>query len=256
LLNGALVLAGSVGLRVNRLDGKPEGTKETRLMPRREPVLREPQYVITLAEKRAFEMRISNYLPAMAIQIGQKPSPTFAQPLELLSDCHRRVESFLRALILVGEQARGGALNAPQREALETALRYFREAAPKHTADEEESRFPRMREHGGELTRDAMNQLQALEADHVIAKDAHETVERLGQEWLKVGSLSPNLSDEMMARLRELHAIYERHIAIEDEQIFPLAGKVLNAATLDQVGREMASRRGQEFHAPMNLRRR
>ena len=31
------------------------------------------------------------------------------------------------------------------RNSLETALRYFREAAPKHTADEEESLFPRLR---------------------------------------------------------------------------------------------------------------
>ncbi len=191
----------------------------------------------------------------MAIQIGQKPSPTFAQPLELLSDCHRRVESFLRALILVSDQAQGGKLDARQREALETALRYFREAAPKHTADEEESLFPRMREHGGELTRHAIEQLQALEADHVTAKHAHATVERFGQEWLERDSLSPEGLREMTLCLRELHVIYERHIAIEDEQIFPLAGKVLTAETLEKVGREMASRRGQEFHSPINLHR-
>ena len=89
----------------------------------------------------------------MGIQIGQKPSPTFAQPLELLSDCHRRVESFLRALILVAEQARGGTLNPIQREGLQTALRYFREAAPKHTADEEESLFPRLRQIEGPAVR-------------------------------------------------------------------------------------------------------
>src|ERR1041384_2359243 len=102
----------------------------------------------------------------MPIQIGQKLSPTFQQPLELLSDCHRSVESFLHVLILVAEQARGGELNAQQREALETALRYFREAAPKHTADEEESLFPRMRELGDKATREALITIQNLEADH------------------------------------------------------------------------------------------
>ena len=51
----------------------------------------------------------------MGIQIGQKPSPTFQQPLELLSDCHRRIENFLRALVLVTEQAKGGALDERQR---------------------------------------------------------------------------------------------------------------------------------------------
>src|SRR6185436_3871226 len=98
----------------------------------------------------------------MPIQIGQKPSPTFQEPLELLSDCHRRVESFLRALILVAEQARGGELNSQQREALETALRYFREAAPKHTADEEESLFPRMRALSDDATHEALAKIQAL----------------------------------------------------------------------------------------------
>src|SRR6185436_17510081 len=105
----------------------------------------------------------------MAIQIGAKPSPTFREPLALLSDCHRRVESFLRALILVTEQAQGGGLNSQQREALETALRYFREAAPKHTADEEESLFPRMRE-AGAAAGEALAKIQALEADHQVAR--------------------------------------------------------------------------------------
>jgi hypothetical protein len=39
-------------------------------------------------------------------------------------------------------------LNEEQRGAFEAALRYFREAAPKHTADEEESLFPRLRRIG------------------------------------------------------------------------------------------------------------
>jgi hemerythrin-like domain-containing protein len=180
----------------------------------------------------------------MAIQIGQKPSPTFQQPLELLSDCHRRVESFLRALILVAEQARGGELNPQQREALETALRYFREAAPKHTADEEESLFPRMRELA---TREALAKIQALEADHEIAKVGHDAVDQLGQKWLANGRLSADETSRLLNRLHELRSIYERHIAVEDNEIFPLAKQVLNSNTLKDVGREMAGRRGQNF---------
>ena len=191
----------------------------------------------------------------MAIQIGQKPSPTFAQPLELLSDCHRRVESFLRALLVVTEQANGGALDARHREALETALRYFREAAPRHTADEEESLFPRMREHGGELAREAMDKLAALEADHVRARRSHDIVEQLGNEWLRNGTLSSAEVKELAGHLQELHGIYERHIAVEDNEIFPLARQVLDAGTLKKVGEEMAGRRGQSFDSPFNSRR-
>ena len=185
------------------------------------------------------------------IQIGQKPSPTFQQPLELLSDCHRRVESFLRDLILVAEQARGGQLNLSQRAALETALRYFREAAPKHTADEEESLFPRMRELGNGATREALAKIQALEADHEVAKVGHDAIEQLGQKWLASGRLSDDETLRLVGHLRELQSIYERHIAVEDNEIFPLAARVLDPETLNDVGREMAKRRGQKFESPL-----
>ena len=178
------------------------------------------------------------------IQIGQKPSPTFQQPLELLSDCHRRVESFLRALVLVAEQAQGGDLNGKQREALETALRYFREAAPKHTADEEESLFPRLRELNDSVAREALAKIVALEADHQIAKAAHDAVEELGQKWLTTGRLSSEETPRLIQHLRALASIYERHIAVEDNEIFPLAAQVLAPETLDDVGREMAKWRG------------
>ncbi len=183
----------------------------------------------------------------MAIQIGQKPSPTFQQPLELLSDCHRRIESFLRALILVAEQAQGGALNSQQREGLETALRYFREAAPKHTADEEESLFPRMRELDSASVSGALEKIKALEADHEMANRGHGFVEQLGQKWLKENSLSPDELAALTETLNKLQQTYVRHIEIEDKEIFPLAASVLDEKQLAEVGREMASRRGQAF---------
>ena len=53
-----------------------------------------------------------------------------------MSDCHRRIERFLTVLVRVAER---GSLEGEARGAFEAALRYFRDAAPKHTADEEES---------------------------------------------------------------------------------------------------------------------
>jgi hemerythrin-like domain-containing protein len=191
----------------------------------------------------------------MAIQIGEKASPTFAQPLELLSDCHRRVESFLRALMMVCDQAKGGELNVLQREVLETALRYFREAAPKHTADEEESLFPRIRGIDDPAVQAALAKIDALEADHQTARSEHEVVEVLGRQWLSRGALDQPETSRLAAVLQKLHSIYERHIALEDDEIFPLAGKLVPREQLAEVGREMARRRGQDpdrsfkFHA-------
>src|ERR1044072_6324138 len=181
----------------------------------------------------------------MPIQIGQKPSPTLQQPLEVLSDCHRRVESFLHGLLLVTEQAKGGKLNLRQGEALETGLRYFRDAAPKHTADEEDSLFPRMRQLGDGATRDALDKIEALESDHQRAKHGHEIVEELGHRWLADGHLSPEEAECLLDTLYELQALYEGHIAIEDNEIFPVARQVLDCEALSAVGCEMAVRRGQ-----------
>jgi len=75
----------------------------------------------------------------MPVQIGAKAHP-FSDPTGLLSDCHRRIEMFLGALEGVASVI-DHPLTEETRAALESALRYFREAAPKHTADEEESLF-------------------------------------------------------------------------------------------------------------------
>jgi len=80
----------------------------------------------------------------MPVQIGAK-AHNFTDPTGLLSDCHRRVEMFLGMLQAVGEVIDQPAAEETSRS-LESAIRYFGEAAPKHTADEEDSLFPRLRQ--------------------------------------------------------------------------------------------------------------
>src|SRR5690606_37309635 len=104
-------------------------------------------------------------------------------------DCHRSVERFLGDLILVTERARGGELKSVEREALETALRYFREAAPKHVADEEESLFPRLRLSDSDFARSALAAVERLESDHQAVRHDHDAVEELGTRWLNTGML-------------------------------------------------------------------
>ena len=80
----------------------------------------------------------------MAITIGGPLDHTFDEPLGLLSDCHRRIEHFLHALVTIGQRA-AKTLAQADVVALEAALAYLATAAPRHTADEEESLFPRLR---------------------------------------------------------------------------------------------------------------
>ncbi|HXG65209.1 MAG TPA: hemerythrin domain-containing protein [Blastocatellia bacterium] len=175
----------------------------------------------------------------MPITIGDAPKSDFTNPLGMLSDCHRRIERFLSILAQITEGAHDRELNEDQRAALVAALRYFREAAPRHTLDEEESLFPRMRAHG-----EACALLDSLHTDHQIAEDLHKGVDALGRCWLEAGQLSSGEAHRLAEMLEELSDIYKHHIALEDSRVSPLAGRLLTPAEVAAIGGEMAARRG------------
>jgi hemerythrin-like domain-containing protein len=176
------------------------------------------------------------------VSIGRKADHGFDEPLGLLSDCHRRIEHFLGVLVKLGASA-GAQLDDPARSALDNALRYFREAAPRHTADEESSVFPRLREVQSVEVRQAIGQLDRLEADHRLAESLHAEAELIGRRWLENGRLDPPVGARFREIVAELSATYAAHIEVEDSLLFPLAGKVLSRDTLAVIGREMATRR-------------
>lgn len=180
----------------------------------------------------------------MAITIGRKAESNFTNPLGLLSDCHRRIEYFLSLLITVTRQVQGGKLSVEQRKALETAIFYFERAVPKHTLDEEKSLFPRMRASGHLPAQAALAVLDSLNADHAAAGEMHNQVEALVRRWLEGGELSGGQARRLTEMLDELSAIYQRHIAAEDNEVFPLAASLLEKSEIEAIGREMAARRG------------
>jgi len=158
--------------------------------------------------------------------------------LQLLSDCHRRIEHFLGVLTRVGESV-NGILSQEQADALTVSLRYFREAAPKHVADEEESLFPRLREAGAA---EALEGLDRLESDHDQADQLHRTAERIGNEWLE-GRVNDSEVAEFKLTISELVSLYTSHIALEDLVIFPAAERLLTSAAKAMIGTEIATRR-------------
>ena len=180
----------------------------------------------------------------MPVVIGAKPESTFADPIGLLTDCHRRIEHFLSVLIRVTEGARGGPLENEQRKALETALRYFREAAPRHTADEEQSLFPRLRRSDRPEVHEMLARVESLEQDHIRADARHAGVDQLGRDWLASGQLSTSDAARLSTLLQELADLYRGHIAVEECELFPVAAQSLTPAERQAMGGEMAARRG------------
>jgi hemerythrin-like domain-containing protein len=179
----------------------------------------------------------------MALQIGQRTDHGFDEPLGLLSDCHRRIEHFLEVLVALSDHAAGGTLAPSYRSSLETALRYFEVAAPKHTADEEASLFPRLRDSRDPATRDALASLDALEQDHDEAEALHAAVNELVRRWLADGRLAQPDADRLRGLLKRLRTLYRRHIRVEERDVFPAAARVLDRAQIAAIGGEMAERR-------------
>jgi len=149
-------------------------------------------------------------MKVMPIQIGQKRESDFDSPLGLLS----------------AAEYQGRPLSADGRSALEKALKYFRESAPKHTSDEEDSLFPRLRTSAHPLAKSSLDALDVLEADHVAAAADHELVDSLGRRWLDNGVLPASEHQTLIVTSERLSGMYARHIALEDSQLFPLAAQV------------------------------
>lgn len=178
------------------------------------------------------------------ISIGTDLESDFHNPVGLLSDCHRRIERFLNCLVVISEEAKGDKLGDLQRQEFEVALRYFREAASKHTLDEEESLFPRLRACQNSESQTLFALLDSLHGDHAEAEKQHRQVDELGSKWLAEGSLQPHDVENLLGLLHTLRTTYEKHIAIEDNEVFPMAGRVLHSSELETIGQEMAARRG------------
>ncbi len=178
----------------------------------------------------------------MPVKIGTKHHK-IGESLTLLSDCHRRIERFLYVLITVSRQCFGNELNPEQQRVVETALKYFRDTAPKHELDEEESLFPRMRASGNPLVERVLNRLETLEEEHPILDLHHQEVESFFKLWMLRGWLSEQEGHHLRTALSKLSRMYHKHIHLEETEVFPLAMQVLKPFEIESIRHEMAARR-------------
>lgn len=179
----------------------------------------------------------------MGIQIGAKPDSGFDDPIGMLQDCHRRIEKFLRILCLVVDRAPGRPLTEEEMAAVQSALHYFRVGGRRHTADEEESLFPRMRTDAA--TAGAVQEINVLEAEHREANDLHDAVDRLYSTWAEGKPLSPEEEGRLRAAMQRLKHLYDGHIKIEENLVFPAASKALDRETITTIGEEFRQRRSE-----------
>jgi hemerythrin-like domain-containing protein len=176
----------------------------------------------------------------MAIQIGAKPDSGFDDPIGMLKDCHRRIEHFLDILYVVADRARNRSLTEEERSAVKAALQYFHIGGERHTLDEEESLFPRLRAAAPE---DTLEVIERLKRDHGDANDLHASVDWLYTAWISAGKLEAHDQKALLSQTGSLKHLYAEHIHIEETEVFPRAVLALDSQSLADIGREFSSRR-------------
>jgi hemerythrin-like domain-containing protein len=174
--------------------------------------------------------------------LSDHTAPSFDEPLAMLCACHRRIERQLETLSRLQRHLPEHGCDPDARAAARGILKYFDTAAPNHHADEEQSIFPRLAVVGppGVATL-----LADLERDHA----------GLAVNWRKlrpllagiVGGQRANLPPGLVATVA---AAYAAHIAREERDLIPLAAQTFAAATIAEIGREMAVRRGVDLSRP------
>lgn len=166
-----------------------------------------------------------------------QPVSTLDDPLDHLLACHRRIEDRLATLERIGDRIEH------EREACLDALRrcnsFFATNGVWHSADEEESVFPRLLPH---LDYGERSFLAQLAAQHDEAEGLHERLNAL--------AANPSGGPAWAARLRSvisrLVRLYRDHIAVEDEVLIRLGRTHLTEDDLLAASTEMKNRRGQD----------
>ncbi len=81
----------------------------------------------------------------LATQADVKLDCEFDNPIGILRDCHHKIKRSLHVLWVIADRAGGRELTAEETAAVQSAIDCLRVDGARHTADEEQSLFPRLR---------------------------------------------------------------------------------------------------------------
>ena len=173
----------------------------------------------------------------MLVKLGGPKLADFKDPIGVLNSCHRRIEHFIGILETLVASDAPIPLDVERRKVLESSLNYFRNSAPKHIADEDDSLFPRLKKAG------VSAKLKVLATQHEQISQLHADLESVGLQWLSLPRLSPPTWEKLKDTVDALSTIYSEHIQIEEHDIFPAAAAFLSTQEMAKLGDEMSARR-------------
>lgn len=183
-----------------------------------------------------------------------KPIPVqmdFKRPLDVLFHCHQKIASNLEALRRASESLRNAGTSdfQPVFATIDAVLNHFSTAGVKHTKDEEESLFPRMRQYGDSVISEVFEAVERLEIQHALAGSIENSLNRFYVSMTADEDIDSNKVDLFCDLSESLYDLYRPHIQVENEFVFPAAGRILSEQELLDVGKEMYQRRRPVIHS-------
>ena len=171
----------------------------------------------------------------MISQIGGAAAPGFDDPLEMLRACHGRIQSQCSTLNKLLAHLPQHGCDTQAQQAARAILRYFDTAGRHHHDDEENDLLPLLL---ATSSGEAHALVARLLAEHKIMDAA----------WQQLRADLTRIADGTAASLDttvtgQFIAAYDRHIAVENLQLLPLAATLLTTPQLETLGKRMAARR-------------
>jgi hemerythrin-like domain-containing protein len=164
----------------------------------------------------------------------------FESPLDMLRECHQRVQAQCRTLVRLVPHLHQHGSDQVAVDAARAVMRYFDLAAPLHHADEEADLFPALL--------DAVGGSDAVCLHGLIDGRLGEHIE-LDRQWQSIRQVLQRVASGQAALLDAdiidaFQAAYKRHIGTEENELLPMADRLLPAPVLAALGRSMQARRG------------
>jgi len=186
------------------------------------------------------QKRSKGKVPQMAALTGGKLDYEFDDPIGILKNVHRQIKRLLHVLWVIADRAAGRELTGEEKAAVRSAMDCLRVDETRHTADEEESLFPRLC--AMTMTGDS-EELIALEDNRRHTDGLHAIVDTLYLTWISAGELRPEDQLLLQSCTEQLKSLSEQHIQIEEQIVFPRAERIFDRRTIAAIGQEFRARR-------------
>lgn len=168
------------------------------------------------------------------------PAASTEAPLEMLAACHIRIQHQCEVLQRLASHLRRHGSDEQARQAAKSIMRYFDTAAVDHHADEEQDLFPALLESVAGSDPVCIRQL--------IDRLCHEH-RQLEAGWRKLRKVLVHVAAGEQAELPQ-HDVdtfvsqYMSHLDLEENELLPMANRLLGQHHIERIGRAMRDRRG------------